>query len=115
MGPKIHRHETSGALESGILCGGSGIKVSYNTSNPGEQRITSLTLSDGSPVERGTTYTVAANSFIATGGDGFTVFKEGQNQETVGSDVDALEAHVSTLPQPFGVPTDFGQRITKQG
>jgi 5'-nucleotidase len=58
---------------------------------------------------------VAANSFIATGGDGFTVFKECQNPETIGSDVDALEAHVSTLPQPFGVPTDFGQRITKQG
>jgi 5'-nucleotidase len=93
----------------------SGIKVSYNASNPAGQRITSLTLSDGTPVERGATYTVAANSFIATGGDGFTVFKEGQNPTTIGSDVDALEAHVSTLPQPFGVPTDFGQRITKQG
>jgi 5'-nucleotidase len=93
----------------------SGIKVSYNASNPAGQRITSLTLSDGTPVERGATYTVAANSFIATGGDGFTVFKEGQNPKTIGPDVDALEAHVSTLPQPFGVPADFGQRITKQG
>jgi len=67
------------------------------------------------PAERGATYTVAANSFIATGGDGFTVFEEGQNPETIGSDVEALEAHVSILPQSFGVPTDFGQRITKQG
>jgi 5'-nucleotidase len=93
----------------------SGIKVSYNASNPEGQRISSLTLSDGTPVQRGATYTVAANSFIATGGDGFTVFKEGQNPTTIGPDVDALEAHVSTLPQPFGVPADFGQRITKQG
>ena len=44
-----------------------------------------------------------------------TVLKEGQNPTTIGSDVDALEAHVSTLPQPFGVPADFGHRITKQG
>jgi hypothetical protein len=51
---------------------------------------------------------------IATGGDGFTIFKECKNPETIGSDVGALEAHVSILPQPFGVPTDFGQRITKQ-
>ena len=93
----------------------SGIKVSYNASNPEGQRVTSLTLTDGTPVQRGATYTVAANSFIATGGDGFTVFEEGQNPQTIGSDLDALEAHVSTLPQPFGVPADFGQRLTKQG
>lgn len=93
----------------------SGIKVFYNASNPAGQRITSLTLTDGTPVDRGATYTVAANSFFATGGDGFTVFKEGQNPQTIGSDLDALEAHVSALPQPFGVPSDFGQRITRQG
>jgi 5'-nucleotidase len=82
--------------------------------NLSEKEPSAISLSDGMPAERGATYTVAANSFIATGGDGFTVFKE-ENPETIGSDVDALEAHVSTLPQPFGVPTNIGQRITKQG
>ena len=57
---------------------------------------------------------MAANSFIATGGDGFTVFKEASpTQETLGSDLDALEAYVGG--QTFGVPVDFGQRITNQG
>ena len=93
----------------------SGIKVSYNASNPEGQRVTGVTLSDGRPIDRTATYTVAANSFLATGGDGFTVLKEDPDPPTIGPDVDALEAHVSTLPQPFGIPADFGQRITKQG
>ena len=95
----------------------SGIKVSYNASNPAGQRITGVTLTDGTLIDRNdtqTTYTVAANSFIATGGDGFTVFKEASaNQETLGSDLDALEAYVGG--QSFGIPADFGQRITRQG
>ena len=68
------------------------------------------------PLDRSATYTVAANSFIATGGDGFTVFKEGQNPETLGSDLDALEAHIESLPQPFTAHAPSSDpRITKQG
>lgn len=56
------------------------------------------------------------NSFISTGGDGFTVFKEGQNSQTLGSDLDALEAHIESLTQPFEAPDPATeQRITKQG
>ncbi len=76
----------------------------------------SVTLSDGTQIDRNdtqTTYTVAANSFIATGGDGFTVFEEASaTQQTLGSDLDALEAYVGG--QSFGIPADFGQRITSQ-
>ena len=94
----------------------SGLKFSYNSTNPAGQRITSVTLPNGTPVSRSTTYTVAANSFIATGGDGFTVFKEGTNPQTIGGDLDALEEHVSTLPQPFTAPDPATeQRIIKQG
>ena len=93
----------------------SGLKYIYNPSLPEGERITSLTTTDGTPIDRATTYKVAANSFIATGGDNFTVLKEGRNVTTIGSDLDALEAHVSSLPQPFGAPSDFGQRITRQG
>jgi 5'-nucleotidase len=94
-----------------------GIKVSYNASNPVGQRITGVTLTDGTPIDRNdtqTTYTVAANSFIATGGDGFTVFKEASaTQETLGSDLDALEAYAGSQ-QSFVIPADSGQRLTRQ-
>ena len=94
----------------------SGLKFSYNPTNPAGQRITSITLSDGTPIHRGVTYIVAANSFIATGGDGFTVFKEGTNPQTIGGDLDALEAHIEGLPQPFTAPDPATeQRIIRQG
>ena len=94
----------------------SGLKFSYNSTNPAGQKVTSVTFPDGTPISRSATYTVAANSFIATGGDGFTVFKEGANPQTLGSDLDALEAHIESLPQPFDAPDPATeQRITKQG
>ncbi|MBA3423518.1 MAG: bifunctional metallophosphatase/5'-nucleotidase, partial [Rubrobacter sp.] len=93
----------------------SGLKYTYDESLPEGQRITSLTKTDGTPIDRAATYKVAVNSFIATGGDNFTVLKEGTNVQTIGSDLDALEAYIGSLQQPFGAPTDFGQRITKQG
>jgi 5'-nucleotidase len=94
----------------------SGLKFSYDSTKPAGQRITSVTLPDGTPIDRSTTYPVAVNSFLATGGDGFTVFKEGQNVQTLGGDLDALEEHVSSLPQPFSAPDPATeQRITRQG
>ena len=94
----------------------SGLKFSYNTANPAGQRITGVTLPNGTPIDRGATYSVAANSFLATGGDGFTVFKEGVDPQTLGGDLDALEARISSLPQPFSTPNPATeQRITKQG
>ena len=94
----------------------SGLEFSYNSTNPAGQRITGVALPDGTPIDRSATYTVAANSFIATGGDGFTVLQKGQNPETLGSDLDALEAHIESLPQPFTAPDpNADPRITKQG
>ncbi|HET7479455.1 MAG TPA: 5'-nucleotidase C-terminal domain-containing protein [Rubrobacteraceae bacterium] len=94
----------------------SGLKYTYDESLPEGQRITSLTKTDGTPIDRATTYKVAANSFIATGGDRFTVLKEGQNVQTIGGDLDALEAYIDSLQQPFSAPDPAGeQRITKAG
>ena len=93
----------------------SGFQYTFNASNPAGQRITSVTI-NGAPLDRNATYTVAANSFLATGGDGFTIFKGASaSQQTLGSDLDALEAYVGSLQQPFSAPSDFGQRITRQG
>jgi 5'-nucleotidase len=100
----------------------SGLKFAYDESKPIGQRVTSVTLVDetpnGTPIDRNdtkTTYTVAANSFIATGGDGFTVFDEARaTQQTLGGELDPLEAYFGSQQQ-VGIPEDFGQRITKQG
>jgi 5'-nucleotidase len=42
----------------------------------------------------GTSYRVTMNSFLATGGDNFTVFNQGTDTLGGDQDVDALEAYI---------------------
>jgi hypothetical protein len=56
------------------------------------QRVKDITL-NGAPVEPGRTYRVTMNSFLASGGDNFTVFNEGTNTLGGEVDTDALEAY----------------------
>jgi 2',3'-cyclic-nucleotide 2'-phosphodiesterase/3'-nucleotidase/5'-nucleotidase len=82
----------------------SGIRYTYKTTNPVGSRITSLTLSDGvTPILKDATpYSVACNEYIATGGDGFSVFLGGASVTRIGvSDLDALVDYVQFR---FGVP-----------
>jgi 5'-nucleotidase len=81
----------------------SGLKYTYNTTMPAGSRITSLTLPDGTPLlPDGTTYTIACNEYIATGGDGFSVFLGATDYTPIGvSDLEALVDYVSFR---FGTP-----------
>jgi 5'-nucleotidase len=102
----------------------SGIKYSYNLALPQGSRITSLTLSDGTPIANdSTTYTVAMNNYLATGGDKFSTFLGGTNVSYIGvSDLDALIDYVlykygtppaNTAIDPSVYPVIEG-RIVKQ-
>jgi 5'-nucleotidase len=94
----------------------SGLKETYDRSRAAGDRVTSITLADGTPIDPAASYTVAENSFLATGGDGFTVFKQGTNVQSFGSDVDALDHYVQSLPQPFSAPDpNASPRIVKAG
>jgi 5'-nucleotidase len=94
----------------------AGIKETYDRSRAAGDRITSLTLADGTPIDPAASYSVAENSFLATGGDGFTAFKQGTDVTSFGTDIDALEHYVESLAQPFTAPDPFAApRITKAG
>ncbi len=67
---------------------------SYNLSLPAGSRITSMAL-DGTAMSDATTYRVTMNSFLATGGDNFTVFNQGTDSLGGDQDVDALEAYIA--------------------
>ncbi|GAB6907680.1 5'-nucleotidase [Desulfosarcina cetonica] len=56
---------------------------------------------NGTPLELSATYTVTVNSFLAEGGDNFTVLAEGANPEVGPIDLDALIQFVQALDQPF--------------
>jgi len=74
----------------------SGLTYTFDLSQPVGSRITSLALSDGTPIlPDSTTYSITCNEFIATGGDGFSVFLTGTNVTRIGvSDLDALIEYI---------------------
>lgn len=92
----------------------SGLTYSYDESAPEGERVGEITIEGGGELDPSATYTVALNSFLVTGGDGFTTFTEGENPETLGSDLDALVEYVGNLEQPFSPPED-NERITTGG
>ncbi len=78
----------------------------------GDLRVVEVHDADNQPLDLAASYRVAANNFIATGGDNFTVLRGGTNQVGGPIDLDALIDYVDTLPQPFSATTDG--RITRQ-
>jgi 5'-nucleotidase len=65
--------------------------------------VVKLTKADGTPINPKQTYTVTANSFLSSGGDGFSVFGEGQNKVIGPSNLNALIDYIKQLPKPFSV------------
>jgi 5'-nucleotidase len=63
---------------------------------------------DGVPVDPGATYRITVNSFLAGGGDAFTVLPEGAQPTGGPPDLEALEAYLrpSISGDPIAPPTD---------
>lgn len=55
---------------------------------------------------------MTVNSFLADGGDAFTVPRDGTERVGGGQDIDALEAY---LAADSPVATPLGERITRTG
>ncbi|MFB8189747.1 ExeM/NucH family extracellular endonuclease [Microbacterium sp. NPDC055988] len=84
-----------------------GLVYTYDRAAAQGSRITSITL-NGTPVDPAANYTVAANSFLAAGGDNFFTFKEGAGKRDTGkidlqSMVDWFDANKTASP-------DYAQR-----
>ena len=85
-----------------ILLPSAGFAFRYRlTMRPG-QRIVAATL-NGEPIRNERSYRVATNNFLASGGDGFSVFREGRNTVDAGVDLDALEAYLKAGAEAPGL------------
>ncbi|HSJ08589.1 MAG TPA: 5'-nucleotidase C-terminal domain-containing protein, partial [Longimicrobiales bacterium] len=86
----------------------SGMTVRWDSGRPAGSRVVGLTLADGTAVRDDDVYVVTVNDFLANGiGDGFTAFGRSLEQTPTGvTDLDALIAHVQSLPQPFSAPKE---------
>lgn len=72
----------------------TGFRYTYDPARPAGQRILQMWL-NGTPIDPAATYSVTANSFLAAGGDNFTVFSQGTDRRDTGQ-VD-LQAMVDYL------------------
>ena len=85
-----------------LLSPSQGFAFAYDLARPEGDRIVSMTLKT-EPVLPEVRYRVATNSFLASGGDGFTVLMQGTGPLDAGVDLDALEAYIAGSPrQPQG-------------
>jgi 2',3'-cyclic-nucleotide 2'-phosphodiesterase (5'-nucleotidase family) len=62
----------------------SGIRVHFDLKKPAGQRLVSVTLSDGSPIDDSKLYSVTTNDFVVAGGDGFEELGRGREIKDTG-------------------------------
>jgi 5'-nucleotidase len=84
-----------------LLVPSANFRFAYDLSRPQGARIVSMTL-DRKPVEPARTYRVTVNNFLASGGDGFSVFAASRDAFDAGLDLDALELYLSRSPSIAG-------------
>ncbi|MCR2832545.1 bifunctional metallophosphatase/5'-nucleotidase [Parerythrobacter lacustris] len=75
----------------------AGFAMTYDMRRPAGQRLVSATL-NGEPIDPAKTYRVTMNSFLAAGGDSFTVFNEGSSVTVGAVDLDAMEEYLRAVP-----------------
>jgi 5'-nucleotidase len=85
----------------------AGFTYSYNLTLAPGARVSGLLL-DGAPLGEAKAYRVAMSSFLAEGGDGFTVFQQGTDDLGGDLELDALEAYLQAH-DPLAAPV--GNRI----
>ncbi len=91
----------------------NGFTYSYDFSKPKGSRVDVSTIKlNGTLVSPATQYRVAMNNFLAEGGDGFSVFKEGTSP--LGGDVD-VDAFTAYLGKHAPVAPGPANRVTRTG
>ena len=90
----------------------SGLRWSYDAGAPFGSRVTSVTLPDGTALVDTTTYQVATNNFMATGGDQFTTLTKGTN--TVDTGINLVDTVVRYLGANSPVDPQVEGRLTVQ-
>lgn len=101
--------DVKAAIEHGIMPANfgwgqfSGIKVWYDKDAPAGERITSIRLADGTPLDMDKYYTVVVNDFMATGGDGYD-FTNAKNMKDT---MLVMRDEISNYWKVNGVDTDI--------
>ncbi|MEN1934619.1 5'-nucleotidase C-terminal domain-containing protein [Paenibacillus sp. 102] len=79
----------------------SGIQYTWDANKPDGEKVTNIHLTGGEELVASKTYSVVANAFLASGGDGFVSFKNGKDAETGPNDFEALVDYVKQVKEPI--------------
>ncbi|HEY0117060.1 MAG TPA: 5'-nucleotidase, partial [Allosphingosinicella sp.] len=96
-----------------VLLPSAGFTYAYDLSRPAGQRIIDPRLG-GVPLEDDRSYRVTMSNFLASGGDNFTLFREGTEQTGGPQDLDVLEAYFTANPRLAPPATDRIRNLTPQ-
>jgi 5'-nucleotidase len=83
----------------------SGLTYAWDPSRPADERVVEVRR-HGRPIDLDGVYTVTVNSFLAEGGDQFSVLTEGVGQVLGPVDLEALVQYLQGLPQPFSAAVE---------
>ncbi len=95
-----------------VLFPSQGFSYAYDLREPAGNRISAMTL-HGQPIMPTQRYRITMNSFLAAGGDNFSVFTEGTDPLGGELDVEALEAYVAANSPLRPPATDRIRRIDR--
>ena len=76
-----------------------------------KNEVKSITLENGEPLQEHKTYSVVVNSFLANGGDKFTIFQKGRNRVEGPTDQEAFANFIRSTPSLENVQVNHIQKI----
>ncbi|NMM62000.1 2',3'-cyclic-nucleotide 2'-phosphodiesterase [Clostridium sp. P21] len=102
--------------DNGVGIQMSGVKVNYDSTKPSGNRVIDIKRADGTAISDKEVLKVATNDFIATGGDGFTVFNEPSIKSTY-NDTHILvrDALIENVRANKNAVTSMDKRIATNG
>ena len=101
----LEAQQRGNATEPTFLQASAGFSYTWQADAPAGQRVRDMTL-DGAPVQAGQTYRVTVSNFLAEGGDGFAMLRQGRQQTGGMQDVEALAAYLkrTAVNEPVAEP-----------
>ncbi|MGE7825578.1 bifunctional metallophosphatase/5'-nucleotidase [Paenibacillus sp. NPDC093718] len=90
----------------------SGLKYTADFNKPVAERVTSLSLEDGTPIDPGQTYTAVVNNFMAAGGDNYKVLLEAKSSLAGPIDLDVFYQYIVDTYKGGSIEAKIEGRIT---
>ena len=99
----LERQQPPGRDQATLLSPSATLRYRWHSTAPFGQRVSDLRL-QGRPIQPNQEVRLAVNSFLASGGDGFTLFLKGRHPLGGPLDLEALEAYLQRERAPDPVP-----------